>query len=462
MVVRATVGSCRSVDVLSRSRPARSPGASSDGRCWPTWCRSTRCTRCCSRTRACPMRRSRRCSPCGPRSGSSPRSPPGRSRTASAAAPRSSSVRSCRRSAMRPGSCSPSFSASRSGFVLWGLGGALASGAQEALLHDGLVAVGAAQHYARVQGWVGAAGLVVQVPTAGIATALFVVGGYPAAGWASVTTCLGTAVLAARLPEPGDRSPTTPSSARRRGRTRRTWRPSGTVSRMSSRGRRSSARCWRSACSTGWTRSRSTSRWWPAIYGCPPRWCPWRCSPCRSSAQWAPLSEVRRTGSVPERSRSCWRPGAALLAGAAAVPHPVALVGVALYYGLYRAVLVVADARLQERITGPARATVTSVANVVAELPSFAVYAAWALGGTAAMTVLVALVAALLPVLLRRPDEHADTDRPARRTRADKRADSRRQTVPTRAGSTTGGCPPRPSAAGPAASAAVPAGRGSG
>ena len=32
MVVRATVGSCRSVDVLSRSRPARSPGASSDGR----------------------------------------------------------------------------------------------------------------------------------------------------------------------------------------------------------------------------------------------------------------------------------------------------------------------------------------------------------------------------------------------------------------------------------------------
>ena len=94
--------------------------------------------------------------------------------------------------------------------------------------------------------------------------------------------------------------------------------------------------------------------------------------------------------------------GAALLGIAAAVPHPVALAGVALYYGLYRAVLVVADARLQERITGPARATVTSVANVVAELPAFAVYAAWALGGTAAVTVLVALTAALLPVLLRR------------------------------------------------------------
>ena len=298
----------------------------------------------------------------------------------------------------------PEFPGFAAGFVLWGLGGALASGAQEALLHDGLVAVGAAQHYARVQGWVGAAGLVVQVPTAGIATALFVAGGYPAAGWASVATCLGTAVLAARLPENPGQVFDGPAHRKTARRTRRTWRPSGKVWRTSSRGRRSSARCWRSACSTGWTRSRSTSRWWPATYGCPPRWCPWRCSPCRSSAQWAPLSEARRTDSVPERSPIVLATGAALLAAASAVPHPAALVGVALYYGLYRAVLVVADARLQERITGPARATVTSVANVVAELPSFAVYAAWALGGTAAMTVLVALVAALLPVLLRRPD----------------------------------------------------------
>jgi len=48
----------------------------------------------------------------------------------------------------------------------------------------------------------------------------------------------------------------------------------------------------------------------------------------------------------------------------------------------------------------------------VAELPAFAVYAAWALGGTAAVTVLVALTAALLPVLLRRPtrtDEPGDS-----------------------------------------------------
>ena len=57
-----------------------------------------------------------------------------------------------------------------------------------------------------------------------------------------------------------------------------------------------------------------------------------------------------------------------MLAVAGYVAHPAALAGVALFYGLYRMVLVVVDARLQERIAGPACATVTSVANVVAEL----------------------------------------------------------------------------------------------
>ena len=104
----------------------------------------------------------------------------------------------------------PGFPGFAAGFVLWGLGSAFASGAQEALLHDGLAAVGAEEHYARIQGWVGAAGLAVQVPTAGIATVLFVAGGYAAAGWASVATCIGTALLAARLPDPAPSPPAEP------------------------------------------------------------------------------------------------------------------------------------------------------------------------------------------------------------------------------------------------------------
>ena len=107
-------------------------------------------------------------------------------RPASAGAPSLAVGLSCRRSATPPGSCSPGSSASRSGFVLWGLGGALASGAQEALLHDGLAAVGAAEHYARVQGWVGAAGLIAQVPDGRRRDRAVRRGGYPAAGWVSV------------------------------------------------------------------------------------------------------------------------------------------------------------------------------------------------------------------------------------------------------------------------------------
>ena len=59
----------------------------------------------------------------------------------------------------------PGFAA---GFVLWGLGGALVSGAAEALVYDGLAAEGAAEAYPRVNGWISATELAVQVPTAAI------------------------------------------------------------------------------------------------------------------------------------------------------------------------------------------------------------------------------------------------------------------------------------------------------
>ena len=405
MASRATVGSCRSVDVLSRSRPARSPGASSDGRLladlvpiYPLYALLFA------------------------DSGLSDAEISALFALWSAVGiiaevPSGALAdRFGRRTALVVGALVqavgyaswvvfPELLGFAAGFVLWGLGSALASGAQEALLHDGLVAVGAAQHYARVQGWVGAAGLVVQVPTAGIATALFVVGGYPAAGWASVTTCLGTAVLAARLPEPGqttlDRHP---SIGRRRG---------GAASYLATL---------RAGVADVVARPPLLGAVlaFGLLYGLDAfeEYFPLVARDLRVSTALVPVAllAVPLVGAVGaalggQANRLgagalaiVLATGAALLAGAAAVPHPVALVGVALYYGLYRAVLVVADARLQERITGPARATVTSVANVVAELPSFAVYAAWALGGTAAMTVLVALVAALLPVLLRRPD----------------------------------------------------------
>src|SRR4051812_25210455 len=80
----------------------------------------------------------------------------------------------------------PAFGAFVVGFVLWGVAGALWSGTTEALVYDGLAAVGAEGSYARVNGAMTAVELLVQVPTVAAASLLFAVGGYAAVGWASV------------------------------------------------------------------------------------------------------------------------------------------------------------------------------------------------------------------------------------------------------------------------------------
>jgi MFS family permease len=308
----------------------------------------------------------------------------------------------------------PGFAGFAAGFVLWGLGGALASGAQEALLHDGLAAVGAEEHYARIQGWVSAVGLAVQVPTAGVATVLFVFGGYSAAGWASVAACVGTALLAARLPQPlappvSDELINPPPHLRvplpvhTPEHTEESYL--GTlragVGEIAAR-----PPLLRGVVAFGLLYGIDAFEEYFPLVGrdllVPTTWIPVALLviPLVGALGAALGGPANRLGAG--ALAVVLATGAVLLAVAAAIPHPAALGAVAVFYGLYRAVLVVGDARLQERITGSARATVTSVANVVAELPAFAVYAAWAVGGTAAVTVLVGVVAALLPVLLRR------------------------------------------------------------
>jgi hypothetical protein len=84
------------------------------------------------------------------------------------------------------------------------------------------------------------------------------------------------------------------------------------------------------------------------------------------------------------------------LAAAAVWARPAALAVTAVFYGLYMAVLVVAEGRLQARITGPHRATITSIAGLGIEVASLLVFAAWALGGVVAVAV---LVPAVVPVV---------------------------------------------------------------
>jgi MFS family permease len=292
----------------------------------------------------------------------------------------------------------PGFPAFAAGFVLWGLGGALVSGAQEALLYDGLAAAGAQEHYARIQGRVGAVGLLAHLPVAAAATVLFSVGGYALAGWVSVGCCLAAATLASRLPEPS-RVPAAGASADqpgylatlRAGLREATAHPAVRNALVAV------------AVLDGFG---GIEEYFPLLareWGVATTLVPLlTVGVPLAGAAGAALAWIA-TGARPAAHGALLGVAVAVLAAAGLAGHPAGLAAVALFYGLHQLILVVADARLQDRIEGPARATVTSVSGLGTELAAVAFFAAWALGAVLLVAALGFLVAAALPGWLRAP-----------------------------------------------------------
>lgn len=296
----------------------------------------------------------------------------------------------------------PGFPAFAAGFVLWGLGGALVSGALEALVYDGLAAVGAEAHYARVQGRVTAVGLLAQLPGVAAATVLFSLGGYALAGWVSVGSCLAAAALASRLPEP-PRAPTADAGVEPTGYL--TTLRAGLAQAAARPGVRSAVIAVAVLAGLDGLEEYFTllARDWGvptpviplAVLGIP-----------LAGAAGAALGGVASRWGASVLA-ALLGAAAGLLGAAGLVGHPAGLAGVAAFYGLYQLVLVVADARLQQRIDGPARATVTSVAGLGSELAAVGLYAAWALGGVALVAAL-GLLAAAVPVVVSRVSGRED------------------------------------------------------
>ncbi|NKQ26157.1 MFS transporter [Streptomyces galbus] len=269
----------------------------------------------------------------------------------------------------------PSYAAFAAGLVLWGARGALGSGALEALVYEELDRLGAADRYARAMGRAHAAGQVAVVSAMALAGPVLAWGGYPAVGAASVAACLLTALAAGRLPE--HRTGAAPAERRA----------------ASLRSGLADARRDRSV--------RAALLLVPAV-----------------AAVWGALDEytpllVRGTGGPDAAVSPClvlvWSgvtagsllagPGGrlgprglgallalsalALATGAlSGVPAGIALVAVA--FGGFQLATVVVDARLQERIEGTGRATLTSVAGLGTEAVTLAVYAGYAALGTRA------------------------------------------------------------------------------
>lgn len=290
----------------------------------------------------------------------------------------------------------PGYPAFAAGFLLWGLGGAFASGALATLLYDGLASHGAAGHYPRVYGHVSAASLVSQVPAALAATALFARGGYELVGWASVAACVASALLATRLPE----TPTGAASdgaadeagylaTLRAGLAEAAWRPAvrAAVVAVAVLGALDGLEEYFPLLAADW--GVATSAVPTALLAVP-----------MAGAAGAALGG--RVGRLGARTLAILLGAAVAVFTAAGMwRRPAAVAGIAAAYFLYQLVLVVVDARLQERIEGRARATVTSVASLGTDLTGMVLYAAWAVGQPLVVAAMAAAMALALPRLLR-------------------------------------------------------------
>jgi MFS family permease len=287
----------------------------------------------------------------------------------------------------------PGFAGFAAGFVLWGLGGAAASGALEALVHDDLSAAGAADRYSRVLARIRAAELLAQLPNAAAATVLFTVGGYPLVGWASVGMCLCATVLATRLPEAPKTDDDGPGyfATLRSGVSQAAARPSvrGAVVAVALLGGLDAFEEYFSLLANEW--------------GVPVVAIPLAVLVVPVAGALGAAVGGRHHRLRPAVLAATLATGVVVLGAAGVLHRPVGLLGLALFYGCYRFVLLVADARLQDRITGPARATVTSVAELGTELTCLLVYAAWALDRVTGVAVLCLIAAVVLPFSLRHP-----------------------------------------------------------
>jgi MFS family permease len=289
----------------------------------------------------------------------------------------------------------PTYAGFAVGFVLWGLSGALMSGTFEALLYDQLSAVDATEAYAGLVGWANTAALAATLAAVAVAAPLHAWGGYAAVGWVSVGVALVHGVLAWSLP------------------------PAPKVEEADDTkefdGRATFVRRYVDMLRDGVHEATRRPPVWhllviaAALYGLTAydEYFPLVAREVGASTgeaallvaltvvgQLAGSAVAGRMASLSRRGMTTIVAASGMLIAAGALAgHPLGFVAIAVGYGLMESAMIVAEAKLQDVISGPARATVTSVSGLASEVGAVAIYAIVAAGASwLAMSTLLAIV----------------------------------------------------------------------
>ncbi|MDQ1010006.1 MFS family permease [Streptomyces sp. V4I23] len=267
----------------------------------------------------------------------------------------------------------PSYAAYAAGFTLWAVGGSLRSGSMEALVHDELERLGAADRYGRLMGRAAAVSMAAAATATAAAAPALVVGGHALVWGVSIAACVLCAAVGATLPEHRDR--TRPEGAEEPG-----YLATLRAGLSEVRGSRPVRHAMLLAVVI-------TSLW-----GALDEYLPLLAASTGVATETVPLLVLVAwvgvtLGSLlvtagerlsPRALGTLVAAAACALAAGALSGRPSGFVLVGAAFLVFQLADVLADVRLQAAITGPSRATVTSLTGLGTSLASLAAYGAYA------------------------------------------------------------------------------------
>ncbi|MGC5163239.1 MFS transporter [Rhodococcus sp. DT1] len=293
----------------------------------------------------------------------------------------------------------PTYWGFAAGFALWGLSESLKSGTFEALVYDGLAARGGEHRYAAVMGYAAAGEMVCVFAATLSAAPLFGLGGYALVGWTSVAITVAGTLLVFTLPAapksmeadeidgPGDTLAARYLASLRDG---------------TNEVRTDSAVCRAVVLTAALLACLAFDEYFGLL-----------AREDGASTEFVPvlvaLTVVGQVVGAATAGRGAQMRGRAMgvivtigalaLALGALAGGVGGFVAIGLGYGALHHTAIVAEARLQETMSGRARATVSSVVGVTSEMVSVAIFTGFALGSVW-LPVAILVAAATMPLFV--------------------------------------------------------------